>query len=326
MSNKPPGERKMRPLTPAELRLLYAEMIQRREPSAVGLVRDALVSNDARRTKMVIELMATGDRATYGPVLVQVFREALKKGQYATVASCAEAVGAWGHDPGEPLCIEGLEDDKAPDNTRAACADALGMFNTPTSLRALVKVARDDRRPGLARQCIDLLVAKGEDGIKAVGAILADASASDRSRKDAAEAFAKAKGPEAIPPLMAALNNVGKKYQPKVQAAAAVSLGPLSALRPDVLTALVAQMNNAKNDGYLRNACMAAIGSSKTPSVAVPLLIAAMGTPEVDNHKFTPLSAHQFLIQLTGERNVGQYQDEWQKWWEKNKDRFKPAP
>ena len=326
MSNKPPGERKMRPLTPAELRLLYAEMIQRREPSAVGLVRDALVSNDARRTKMVIELMATGDRATYGPVLVQVFREALKKGQYATVASCAEAVGAWGHDPGEPLCIEGLEDDKAPDNTRAACADALGMFNTPTSLRALVKVARDDRRPGLARQCTDLLVAKGEDGIKAVGAILADASASDRSRKDAAEAFAKAKGPEAIPPLMAALNNVGKKYQPKVQAAAAVSLGPLSALRPDVLTALVAQMNNAKNDGYLRNACMAAIGSSKTPSVAVPLLIAAMGTPEMDNHKFTPLSAHQFLIQLTGERNVGQYQDEWQKWWEKNKDRFKPAP
>jgi hypothetical protein len=51
-----------------------------------------------------------------------------------------------------------------------------------------------------------------------------------------------------------------------------------------------------------------------------------LGGLEVDNHKFTPMSAHQFLIHLTGEKNIGPYQDKWQKWCEKNKDRFKPAP
>jgi HEAT repeat protein len=257
---------------------------------------------------------------------VQVFRDALKARQYGTVASCAEAVGVWGHDPGEPLCIQGLEDDKAPDNVRATCATALGMFDTPGALKVLIKIARDDARAALARQCIDLLVLKGEEGIKAVGAILADSSATERSRVDAAAAFAKAKGPEAIPPLLAALNNEHKKYPFKVQGAAAASLGPLSTFKPELLTALVAQMNNPKNDGYLRNACMAAMGTCKNPKVAIPLLIAAMGDREVDNRKFSSMSAYQFLVQLSGERNLGQYQNEWQKWWERNKDRFKETP
>jgi HEAT repeat protein len=325
LSMKAPGERKMRVLTEAELRMLYAEMIQRHEPMAMELVKDALRSGVRNRTQMVIELMATGDRATYGPVLVQVFRDALKNKQYMTAVSCAEAVGSWQHEPGLPLLIQGLSDDKAPDNVRSACAEGLAMFDNPEAIRAFVRVARDDARPALSKQCTEFLVQKGEEGIKAVGAILADPSASERSRIDAAAAFAKAKGPEAIPHLLSALNNEHHRYASKVQAAAAASLGPLSSFRPEVLTALVSQMNNAKNDAYLRNACMAGLAASKNPA-AIPHLIAVMGDKDVDNRKFTSMSAYQFLVLMTGEKTVGQYPEEWRQWWEKNKDRFAEKP
>ena len=325
MSMKAPGERKIRPLTEPEIRLLYAEMIQRREPTAMELVKDALRSGDRKRTKMVIELMATGDRATYGPMLLQVFRDALKNKEYMTETACAEAVASWGYEPGQSLLITGLADDKSPDNVRSACAEALAAFDTPEAARALVKVAREEARPALSKQCTEFLVRKGEEGIKAVGAILADPSASERSRIDAASAFTKAKGAEAIPYLLSALNNEQRKYTAKLQAAAATSLGPLSGFRPDVVPALLSQMNNTKNDGYLRNACMAGLGTSKDPAV-IPHLIAVMGNRDVDNRKFTNMSAHQFLVLLTGEKDVGQYPEEWRQWWEKNKDRFKEKP
>ena len=158
-----------------------------------------------------------------------------------------------------------------------------------------------------------------------MGELLASGSADEQVRLNAANALAAARGPEATPFLVAAMEATGGSYSLKLRATAAASLGPLAKDNEDILKMLIKIMNDRKGAPYLRNACMNGLGMSTNPKAIRPL-IDVMGDPKVDNRKFTRNSVHQMLRQLTGERRVGQYKDEWLRWWEKNKDRYEKKP
>ncbi|KPJ52251.1 MAG: hypothetical protein AMS16_06635 [Planctomycetes bacterium DG_58] len=320
-----PGERKTRPLTAVETRMLFAELIQRREATGQRLVKDMLESGNRRLTQMVLELMTTGDRSVYGPLLLRVFRESLEKEKYMVATFCAEAVGNWRHEPGISLLTNALGNTGASEGLRFEAAKALALFDSSTATAALVRAARERTRSSLPEQCARLLVNQGPNGIKAVGDLLGSASAEESVRLNAAQALADARTPEATSALLSALKAEGGSYPAKVRAQAAASLGLVSKENEDVFKALVANMKDRKNDPYLRNACMNGLGMSDNPK-AIPYLIEMMGDRDVDNRKFTKTSAYQLLRRLTRERRIGQYKDEWLRWWEKNKDRFEKKP
>jgi len=305
--------------------MLFAEIIQRRESSGQRIAKEMLESGSRRLTSIVLELMTTGDRSVYGPLLLRVFREALDDRQYITAMYCAEAIGNWRLESGVSLLATALGDSKAPDNVRSASAVALGAFEAPAAISALARSAREDTKTSLPRQCTQLLVKMGPGGIKAVGDLLASGSADEQARLNAADALAQAPGGEAASFLLSALKAEGGSYSMKLRATAAASLGPLSKDNEDILNTLIKNMKERNNDPMLRNACMNGLGMSDNPK-AIPHLIEVMGDPGVDNRKFTRNSVHQMLRRLTGERRVGQYKDEWLRWWENNKDRFEKKP
>ena len=316
-----PGERKTRALTEPERRMLFSEMVQRRESAAQEVLREALKSNNRITTLMVLDAMTTGDRAVYGPLLVKVFKDAMDEGQFLTSMFCADAVGKWKYEPAVPLLVTGLDNAKSAEGLRASCAKALAEFDRPEALRALLKTAQEDSRTALPRQCTDLLVRQGSEGVKAVAGMLASPSAAESSRLNAATALGPVRSPEATAALLAALKPVKASYPLKVRATAAAALAPAAKDSDDVLNALVSVMTDAKADPLLRNACLAGLGLSDNPK-AIPHLIDAMGDKDVDNRRFSGTAAYQYVQRVTKETRIGPYPDQWQAWWEKNKTRF----
>ncbi|HUU42761.1 MAG TPA: HEAT repeat domain-containing protein, partial [Planctomycetota bacterium] len=323
LSRMAPGERKTRMLSQEELRTLFAEVIQRHESGSTPLLRKMLNSRNRATVSMVLELMRTGSRSVYGPMLVRVFGDALKENDFITAGHCAQAVGSWRYEPGVSLLVKGLTDASVQPALRTDCANALANFEGPEVISALRKVAREEigGRNSLPPLCMGLLVGLGDKGIDAVTDVLKDSSAPEENRVKAADALARAKGREAVPALLAVLKSRGPRASDALRAAAASSLGPLAKDNEEAFNALVDLMKDDKTDPYLRNACMNGLGLSGSIK-AVPWLIRYLQDPGVDNHKFTRASAYQYLVQISGEKRIGVYKAKWQQWWDENKERL----
>ena len=325
MKRLAPGERKTRQLSEDEERTLFAEVIQRREPGSTPILRKMLNSRDSAKVGLVLDLMRTGSRSAYGPILMRVFGDAMDEGEFITATYCAQAVGNWHHEPGVSLLIKGLTNTSARPGLRSACAKALANFDRPEVISALKSVAKEERQgrgvTSLAPLCMQLLVGQGDVGVKAVTSILQDTSVLEENRIRAADALARATGPAAVPALLSVLKGKSSKTAGKLQATAASSLGPLARDSKEAFEALLDVMRDDKTDPYLRNACMNGLGLSGNVR-AIPHLIHFLQDKRVDNHKFTRASAYQFLVQITRQKRIGLYKAKWQQWWDDNKDRL----
>lgn len=320
-SRLPPGERKTRPLTMTERGMLYAELIQRRDSQAADVVRDALKSGNRQAALMALDLMTTGDRSVFGPLLQRVFKEAIDAKDQMTAIFAADAVGRWKHEPAMAQLISALDDSRQGEGLRQGCAKALAHFDKPDATRALLKVAMEDARNALPKVCTDLLAERdqGPEGIKALVGLLVSSSAKEPNRVNAALALARARTSESNAALLQAVRSTS--YPAKVRGVAAAAMAPAAKESDDVLNALDAIMEDPKADPYLRNACMNGIGFSDNPK-AIPMIIGVMGNRDVDNNKFAAIGVYEFARRLTHVNNIGQYPDQWQAWWEKNKDRY----
>jgi len=301
--------------------MLFAEVVQRRESGSVSLLRTMLNSRNRARVQMVLELMTTGSRATYGPLLQRVFRDAIKERQYITAGYCAEAVGTWRLDAGFPLLVSTLRNEKLPESLRLSCAQALAKFDRAEAVSALRRAARDPEGRNLAPQCLQLLVAMGDEGLKAVAGILKDGSTVEQRRIEAARALANATGPLAAPALLSILTAGGGRNTLKLRAEAAAALGPLAKDNAEAFKALVDMMKERNAKPLVRNACMHGVGLSGSVE-AIPHLIDVMQNPDVDNHKYTRSTAYQFLVRISNQRRIGMNPKAWRVWWEENKEQI----